>query len=126
MTIRPAAPKDFSKIKALIRLYPDRLMQNPLPKLREFFVAQVRGEIAGCCALEVYSRRLAEVRSLAVAPGFQRRGIGTALVKACLHRAKRHGIHEVLSISAAVGLFGALGFATFNRQKYGLFKVLKK
>lgn len=124
MNIRKASKSDFAEIKNLIKLYPDKLMQSPLPKLGNFFVAEFQGKIVGCCALEVYSKRLAEIRSLVVHPNFQRRGTATKLIKACLKRAKREKIFEVLSITGAVGLFGNLGFGTFNKEKYAMLKIV--
>lgn len=63
-------------------------MQNPLSKPGDFFVAINEGQIIASCALEVYSKRLAEIRSLAVAKAYQHRGIGTKLIQLCLQRAK--------------------------------------
>jgi amino-acid N-acetyltransferase len=125
LKIRQASVSDFSEIKKLIKQYPDKLMQSPLPKVKEFLVAEVQGKLVGCCALEVYSKRLAEVRSLVVKENFQRRGIGTKLVKACLKRAKKEKIYEVLSVTGAVELFGNLGFGTFNKEKYAMLKIVK-
>lgn len=124
MTIRKASTNDSESILSLIHEFPDVLVQDHLPKIEEFFVAEAEGKVVGCCALEVYSQRLAEVRSLAVAKEHQGRGIGTALIKACLEEAKERGVYEVLSITSAVKLFKKHGFGTFKGEKYALIKVL--
>ncbi len=126
MKIKKATAKDFAEIKKLIALYPDKLKQSSLPKVREFFVAVVSERIVGCCALEVYSKRLAEIRSLAVYPEFQKKGIGTALVKRCLAEAKNLDIEEVLTITGSKDFFANLGFDTFNREKFALLKTIIK
>lgn len=125
MTIRKASEADFAAIKALVARFPDKLMQIHLPKPEEFFVAEEGGTIVGCCALEVYSERLAEVRSLAVLPESQGKGVATALVAECLEEAKRRGVYEVLTISGANTLFEKQGFGTFNNEKYALIKILR-
>jgi amino-acid N-acetyltransferase len=124
MQIRPSLPKDREKIKTLIAKYPKQLVQANLPKLKDFFVAEQGGEIIACCALEVYSKRLAEIRSLVVDKNFQGRLIASKLIKYCLKRAKKLGVYEVLSITAAVPLFEKQGFKTFNNEKYALLKMM--
>jgi len=126
MKIRQAGAEDFSSIKALIGQYPEVLVQDHLPEPHEFFVAEEGGTIIGCCALEVYSQRLAEVRSLAVAKEHQGKGIGTALIERCLEEAKARGVYEVLTITSALPLFEKHGFGTFKGEKYALIKVLGK
>ena len=124
MNIRQAAVKDLPAIKQLIVRHPKQIIQNHIPKAKDFFVAEQDGAIVACCALEVYSRRLAEVRSLVVDEEFQRRGIASKLIKQCLKRAKALKIYEVLSITGAVSLFERQGFKTFNNEKYALLKMM--
>lgn len=119
---RQAQPKDSQAIKQLISKYPKQLLQSPLPKALDFFVAEAEGKIIGCGALEIYSKKLAEVRSLVVLPEFQGQGIATKLIKLCLKRAKRRKIREVLTITGEPKLFERLGFRSFKKQKYALFR----
>jgi amino-acid N-acetyltransferase len=125
MEIRKATETDFPVIESVIRNFPEKLMQDHLPRPEEFFVAQESGTIIGCCALEVYSQRLAEVRSLAVLPEHQGKGIARQLVEKCLEEAKALNIYEVLAISGANSLFEKYGFGTFKNEKYALIKILK-
>lgn len=124
MTIRKAEPSDWAAILTLIRSFPDQLVQDHLPEPHEFFVAEEGGVIVGCCALEIYSQRLAEVRSLAVASAHQGKGIASALVEACVERAKEKEVYEVLSITGTPEFFEKRGFGTFHNEKYALIKVL--
>src|SRR6202451_1033918 len=105
MNIRKAIEAEFSDVKKIIARYPETLVQDHLPRPEEFFVAEEDGAIVGCCALEVYSQRLAEVRSLAVLPQYQRKGIAKQLVEKCLAEAEALNIYEVLAISGANSLF---------------------
>jgi ribosomal protein S18 acetylase RimI-like enzyme len=57
----------------------------------------------------------AGIRMLVVAPGAQRRGVGTALVQACLDRARADGkrrvsLHTTPAMTAAQRLYEGLGF----------------
>ena len=124
MVVRRASAGDFPAIQRLIAQYPEQLMQDHLPQLEEFFVAEENGTIIGCCALEVYSQRLAEIRSLAVAKAFQGKGVATALVERCLTAAKEKGVYEVIAITGANSLFEKHGFGTFKNEKYALIRVL--
>jgi amino-acid N-acetyltransferase len=124
MKIRKANGLDGAAIKKLIRAYPEKLVQAHLPRTGEFFVAIEDKKIIGCCALAVYSKRLAEIRSLAVSKDHQGKGIGGALVDACLKEAKRRKVYEVLSVTGAKELFEKHGFNTFNREKYAMIRVL--
>lgn len=124
MIIRKASARDWPSILELIKEHPDKLMQNHLPKPGEFFVAIEDGKIIGCCALEIYSKRLAEIRSLAIAGQFQGKGIATKLIETCLRLAKKRDVYEVLSITGASKLFRKNGFGTFNKEKYALIKIL--
>lgn len=124
MEIRKATKVDWNLILELIEQYPEVLIQDHLPAPEEFFVAIEGGNIIGCCALEVYSTRLAEIRSLAVAKEHQGKGIGTSLIECCLQEAKAKKVYEVLTITSALPLFEKHGFGTFKNEKYALIKVL--
>lgn len=78
--------------------------------LETFFIARLEGRIVGCAALEIYSQKLCEIRSLAVDPGAQGLGIGKRLVSACVKLAAREGVYEIMAISAAEDFFKACGF----------------
>ncbi len=125
MKIRQATKADYKNIKTLIGMYPKQVMQSNLPKFEEFFVVLEKTEIIACSALQIYSKRLAEVRSLIVKPEFQGRGIASKLIKECIKKAKSKGIYEVLSITGAVKLFSKQGFKTFGQEKFAMLKVLK-
>lgn len=126
MKIRTAKRQDWPALKNLINPYFKRVIQTPLPKVSNFFVAEEGKRVVGCCALQVYSKRLAEIRSLVVAKKFQSQGIATRLIHRCLARAKLKGVHEILSITSAVKLFKKNGFKTFNREKFAMLKILGK
>jgi amino-acid N-acetyltransferase len=122
--IRPARNQDMAAIRGLIRLFPGHLVQRNLPRAPSFFVASVGGRLVGCCALQVYSKRLAEVRSLAVHPDFQDRGLASDLVERCTERARERGVRELFAVTSQTSFFARLGFATFRREKTAMFLEL--
>lgn len=122
--IRPAGIDDMADIRSLIRLFPQHLVQRNLPRAPSFFVARAGGRLVGCCALQVYSKRLAEVRSLAVHPDFQDRGLASDLVERCTQRARERGVRELFAVTSQTSFFARLGFATFRREKTAMFLEL--
>ena len=122
--MRAARAGDMAGIRDLIRLFPGQLVQRNLPRVTSFFVATSGGRIVGCCALQIYSKRLAEVRSLAVHPDFQAAGIASRLVGCCTKRGKARGIRELFAVTSQTSFFGRLGFATFRREKTAMFLEL--
>jgi amino-acid N-acetyltransferase len=126
LEIRAAAPDDMAPIRGLIRLFPEHLVQRNLPRAPSFFVAYSGGKVAGCCALQIYSKRLAEVRSLAVHPDFRDRGVASKLVECCIERARERGIRELFAVTSQTSFFGKLGFATFRREKTAMFFELAR
>jgi N-acetylglutamate synthase-like GNAT family acetyltransferase len=122
--VRPARKEDMPAIRALVRLFPNQLVQRDLPRVSSFFVATVKGQVIGCCALQIYSKRIAEVRTLAVHPDYQDKGVASKLVELCRDRARERGIKEIFAITSQIDFFASLGFATFRREKTAMFYEL--
>ena len=78
--------------------------------LETSFIARLDGVIVGCAALEIYSKKLCEIRSLAVDPSAQGLGIGKQLVAACVDLALQEGVYEIMAISVAEDFFKSCGF----------------
>ncbi len=114
--IRNATPADLAAIAELIVPFVEQglLLERTYDELEEwqdnFFVAELNGKVVGCAALEIYSRKLAEIRSLAVSQDAQGLGIGKALVKACVDLAQVKGVFEVMAITASEDFFKTCGF----------------
>lgn len=114
--IRTAMPEDIPAISTLITPFVEQglLLERTHDELADWrencFVAELNGKIVGCAALEIYSRKLAEIRSLAVAKDAQGLGIGKALVEACIALAREKHIFEVMAITASEDFFINCGF----------------
>jgi amino-acid N-acetyltransferase len=120
--IRKARMSDVEPIHALVTEFSRRGVMLPRSRsdlydsLRDFVVADRGGRILGCGALTIEWDNLAEIKSVAVARPYQRRGLGRRLVKACLAEARRLGIGRVFALTMAPDFFSSLGFQRVERD----------
>ncbi len=66
--------------------------------------------VVGFVALEIYSKKLAEIQCLAVDEQFRRQGVGRELVRRCVQRAGDEKVKELLAISSSEEMLMACGF----------------
>ncbi len=89
-TIRPAEISDAADIETLVEPYVQQrvLLRRSLDEIRDLtrngFVAERNGQLIGFAAVDIYSKKLAELQCLAVAQDVQRQGIGRRLVQVCI------------------------------------------
>jgi len=129
ISMRDAAAGDLAAVLKFLQPYMDS--QQLLPRtsfelellLKHGFVAFVEPadfenddavgaaeRIVGFVALEVYSKKLAEIQCLAVDEKFRRRGVGRELVRRCVQRATDEKVKELLAISSSEDMLMACGF----------------
>ena len=114
--IRPATRADASRIVRLIHL--NVPSGELLPRSAEFvashashfLVASEAGRLLGCVHLDEYAPSLAEIRSLAVIPDVQGRGVGVALVAALERLAKARRYHTLFAVSNNEEFFRRRGY----------------
>jgi N-acetylglutamate synthase-like GNAT family acetyltransferase len=128
IVVRPAHIRDVKSLVALIepfvtqKILLPRTIDELALLLPNYFVAEAKGTIVGCAALEIYSSKLAELRSLVVHPDYQHHGVGHKLVQACVERAREEQVLEVMAITSAEAFFVSCGFDfTLPGQKKALF-----
>lgn len=116
MSVRAARAPDIAAMLALINRYAaeDRMLERTAPfleaNLADFLVADDAGRFLGCGALATLTGDLAEVRSLAVAPDAAGRGVGKAIVDACVQRARDRGLRRVFALTLVPDFFTKCGF----------------
>jgi amino-acid N-acetyltransferase len=95
--------------KATVTLYED---------VPEFWVAERTADqaVVGCGALHVMWEDLAEIRTVAVADGYQGRGIGNQIILALLDTARGLGVRRVFVLTFAVDFFRRHGFTEIEGQ----------
>ena len=126
--VRPATEDDVEGLGAFIEPFvvKGRLLPRTRDELKDLtrygFVAIADGKIIGFAALEVYSVKLAELRSLAVSPQHQGQGVGKALVNACVEYARKQNVFEIMAITSSEEFFQRCGFDfTLPGEKKALF-----
>lgn len=125
--IRKAKISDAFKTKKIIDFYARReiMLFRPIyaiySNIRDYYVALVNKKVVGCCALHILGKEynpgrreavLAEIKSLAILEKYQRKRIGTRLVKKCLKEARKMEIKKIftLTIEENREFFQKLGF----------------
>lgn len=116
MNIRKALLSDIAGLAKLVEdasksgmlLY--RSEEELTGDIDEFWLMEDQGRIVACCALDIYSSKLAEIRSMAVEDSYQGQGIASNLLDHCIQEAKEKGIYEVLTITNRASIFRKKGF----------------
>lgn len=122
-TIRKAKMEDVKDIQALINhfakedLMLPRSLNDLYELLRDFFVYAEKGKIFGCAALHIIWEDLAEIRSLAIAPTRQHKGVGRRLLTACLEEARKLGVHKIFALTYKSDYFKKFGFRKIPKSK---------
>jgi len=94
-----------------------RSLSEIYENIRDFFVVKRGQRVIACAALHVTWEDLAEVRSVAVKETYQRRGIGTMLVEACLKEAEEIGLKTVFCLSYKPEFFEACNFHRVEKSQ---------
>lgn len=113
--IEAARDTDLSHIQWLLSL--ENLPSEDITAgtIKHFLVSRDCIGVAGVVGLEYYGK-FALLRSLVVANGYERRGLGRRLVAAAEYSAKRHQVESIyLLTTTAESYFGALGFHSIPR-----------
>ena len=114
--IRPARVGDVPRIGELVNGYAAKGLMLPKTEaqlynnVRDFVVAESDGAVVGCAGLKVTWHDLSEIVSLAVAPGYQGRGLGRRLVLPLIEEARLLGIPSVFALTYQIAFFTKLGF----------------
>ena len=121
--IRHARIPDARDIHQLLLIYAKdgqllgRSLADIYETIRDFYVYEEGGKVLGVGALEICWEDLAEVRSLAVAPGQQGKGVGKLLVQSCLNEARELGIKRVFALTYQPDFFKRLGFRDIEKAE---------
>ena len=120
--IRKARIQDVAAIHRLINFWAEkgemlaRSLNEIYENLRDYFVYCKDEKMLGCAALHIMWEDLGEVKSVAVAPEYQSKGIGTQLLKRCLAEAKELGLPRVFALSFNPNFFVQKGFEVIDKN----------
>jgi len=113
---------DVKAIYSLINFYAERdkmlfrSMADIYENLQCFTVAELDGNVVGCCALEVVWSDLAEIKSLAVDKSNTGAGVGKMLVAAATEQASQLGIQKVFALTLDPAFFEKMGFKIIEKD----------
>jgi amino-acid N-acetyltransferase len=114
--VRSATDADYPAVIALLEAAGLPTAGVP-PALDDFLVAETGDGLAGAIGLERYGSD-ALLRSAVVRQGHQGTGVGAALVRALLDRARRGGLREIyLLTTTAERWFPRFGFVQIEREQ---------
>ncbi|MFO7578450.1 MAG: N-acetyltransferase [Pelovirga sp.] len=85
--------------------------------IRDFYVYEEDGKLLGIGALAICWEDLAEVRSLAVVPGQQGKGIGRKIVEKCLDEARDLELKRVFALTYQPDFFRKVGFHDIDKSE---------
>jgi len=122
MKVRSAKIPDAEVIYSLINSYAERdkmlfrSMADIYENLQAFTVAELDGNVVGCCALQIIWSDLAEIKSLAVDEAKKGRGVGKAIVRAAIEQAEELGISKVFALTLEPDFFEKMGFKIIEKD----------
>ncbi|WP_311194826.1 N-acetyltransferase [Selenomonas noxia] len=123
MIYRKARFDDIESIFGLVHIYAAQGEMLPRSRntlyenLRDMVIAESGSEVVGVGALHIMWDRLAEVRMMAIAPSYMRRGIGTEIVRLLLDEGDALGIEKVFTLTYKPDFFRKLGFIRISREE---------
>jgi amino-acid N-acetyltransferase len=121
--LRKATVDDVNAIQKLVNGHAQkgemlpRSLGDICDNIRDFFIYEKDGNIVGCCALHVTWVDLAEIRSLAVASDYQRKGVGTDLLNACIEDAFKLSIKKLFALTYKPEFFEKKGFHKIDKSE---------
>lgn len=119
----PATKRDISQILELINNESKYLLKRTEQEIESlldnFVVIKDKEIVVACAVFEEYAPKIAEIRSLVVAPEYRKHGYGQLLIEHLLKRAKPG--QEVFVVTSKVHFFKKLGFDSCLNEKQILF-----
>ena len=123
MHLRKATFGDVEAIHKLVNDYAQQGVMLPRSRnsiyetLRDVIIAEEEGQLVGVGSLHLSWDALAEVRALAIAPDFQRQGIGRQIVEALLVEGRALGVKTFFTLTYQPEFFGTLGFSEVTKEE---------
>ena len=116
MKVEKARITDVPEIHKLVNHFAtrDQMLPRPLSEIyeniRDYFVVRDGAQILGCGALHICWGDLVEIKAVAVTEEEQGKGVGKALVEACIEEAKQLDVPEAFCLTYKSDFFSRFGF----------------
>jgi amino-acid N-acetyltransferase len=124
--IRQAGFGDVPVIYKLIKAHPrevvPRATSDIVQNIDRFLVAEIKGQVVGTAAWQILpeigpaANHSIEIKSVAVAKGFQKRGIGTALIKAMIKHVRKFRPAQIVVLTFSPAYFRRFGFHEVDKK----------
>lgn len=126
LPVRRATLRDIPGLLTLINGFAGKGIMLPRTEfelaenIRDFVVIEGGGALVACCALHIYSPTAAEIRSLAVDPGWQTHGLGRKMVEFLEVEAREFGLSSLFAFTYVDGFFRKMGYEIVERGELPL------
>ena len=123
MNLRKARIADVEEMMLLINSNAEQGLMLPRSRnmlyenIREFLLAEEDGQLIGVASLHILWSDLAEIRALAVANGYKRRGIGTQIVRTLEEEAKELGCSKLFALTYQPQFFKYCGYEEVSKDQ---------
>ena len=85
--------------------------------IRAYVVAKFNNKIIGFCALHIFSKKLAEIRSLVVDKSYRRNKVGQNMILFLIEESQKLCVNSVFALTYQKGFFEKLGFSMINKSE---------
>jgi len=91
----------------------DEIAQN----IRSYVIAKDKEKIVGFCALHIFSKQLAEIRSITIDKQYRGLGIGKHLVDFLVEEGKKLCVKSIFALTYEREFFLKIGFNEIDKEK---------
>ena len=123
--IRKATRNDIPGILELVHANLGTLLPRTKEDYEELidttYVYEKDNRIVGSCVLEIYSPKIAEIRSFVVHNDYRSQGVGKALIGEAVTEARERNIREIMVVTSAREYFEKHNFGACLNEKFALF-----
>ncbi|MBL7125766.1 MAG: N-acetyltransferase [Dehalococcoidales bacterium] len=122
-TVEKAKIQDVPQIHQLINHFADkdemlpRSLSDIYENIRDYFVYRQGERMLACAALHIIWSDLAEIKSVAVAEEYQKQGVGTMLIEACLKEVESLGIPTIFCLTYQPAFFEKFGLNQVDKME---------
>ncbi len=122
MIIRKAIMSDVEAMHSLINKYAEKGLMLARSRsmfyesLRDYTVVENDGAVIGVGGLHILWADLVEVRSLAIAPDYAKKGIGKQLVQVLEEQARELAIPKIFALTYQPGFFAKCGYTEISNK----------
>jgi amino-acid N-acetyltransferase len=111
--------KQFIENGIILKRDDDEVASN----IRSYIIYKEDNKILAVGALHIYSVEVGEIRSLAVEPNFQKKGLGRKIVAELEKEAKQLGIKKLLTLTYQKEFFEKIGFNEIPKENVPSHKI---